>query len=183
VPVSKTTPADLVSRLLEDDGVGDNDQFHADIRTKAAGHDVPIEEYYQVAAWIADSTEPVFDWSYDGQTLTVWGEDPREVVDQKPEIYTREQMISHGIIRPAVNEEDKKYPNSAQGALMMLQNDSQGLNLKGATVKPDPSVQGVWKVSLTDGKSVIVYLAGHADPFGRIRSMNDFEVNEPRESR
>lgn len=72
----------------------------------------------------------------------------------------------------------RKYPDTSAGALQYLKDDSKGLNLTGAKVFPDPVVHGVWGVDLTDGRRVIVYLAGYPDPWGESRKYNDFEVEE-----
>jgi hypothetical protein len=80
--------------------------------------------------------------------------------------------------------DDKEYPDTAQGAIQCLRDDST-LKLDGATARPDPSVAGVWMVMLDREKNdgmdtAIVYLGGYADPFGREREGNDFEVGEAR---
>jgi len=70
---------------------------------------------------------------------------------------------------------EKKYPDTAGGAIACLQSDST-LDVKEATARPDPSVEGVWEVRCPNGDRAIVYLAGYKDPFGQIRSRNDFEA-------
>lgn len=69
------------------------------------------------------------------------------------------------------------YENTKAGVLEFLAAASL-LNLTEATCECDPQVCGVWKVTTPkdrDSPFTIVYLAGYADPFGRIREFNDFE--------
>jgi hypothetical protein len=42
---------------------------------------------------------------------------------------------------------------------------------------PDPTVDGVWKVDLKSGHTIIAYLKGYKDPWGQIRDINDFETD------
>src|SRR5437899_12711790 len=74
------------------------------------------------------------------------------------------------------SKQQKKYPDTAEGAIAYLKKDST-LNLTGATARPDPSVRGVWEVKTPKGVRAIVYLAGHPDPFGKLRPTNDFEAD------
>jgi len=70
----------------------------------------------------------------------------------------------------------QKYPDSAQGAVACLAALSEGIDLKGATARPDPSVEGVWLVICKNGDRAVVYLAGYREPSGNRRDHNDFEV-------
>lgn len=75
---------------------------------------------------------------------------------------------------------DKKYPDSKEGAVQMLRDDTRLKLSDKPRGRSDPYVEGVWLISLdpteNDGNDcVIVYLAGYRDPFGRIRERNDFE--------
>lgn len=79
-------------------------------------------------------------------------------------------------------EPEKRYPDSPEGAVQCLRDMSSGLNLQGATARPDPSVQGVWQVTMKGGQRVIVYLGGYKDPFGNVRTSNDFEVEDEKEA-
>lgn len=72
---------------------------------------------------------------------------------------------------------EKQYKDSEHGAIQYLRDDA-ALDLDGATARPDPSVEGVWEVTLRDGRRAIVYLAGYRDPWGRERQWNDFELEE-----
>ncbi len=74
-------------------------------------------------------------------------------------------------------EPGKRFADSLQGAIAMLRHEST-YNTEGATGIADPQVEGVWRVGLADGVSVICYLAGYRDPYGRTRNANDFESNE-----
>lgn len=86
-------------------------------------------------------------------------------------------------------EEDpltKVYPDNAKGAKLFamdqidsafLQNE---LQLDGASISPDPNVEGVWLIENDDtGFAVVIYMAGYKDPQGSIRKMNDFETFYP----
>lgn len=72
-----------------------------------------------------------------------------------------------------------RYPDTEEGAISYLRDDA-ALDLDGATARPDPSVEGVWEVTLESGRRAIVYLAGYEDPWGRERDWNDFEVEDER---
>jgi hypothetical protein len=74
-----------------------------------------------------------------------------------------------------------QYPDTAEGALQYLRDDSS-LDLDGATTQCDPWVEGVWKVILAVpepeiGQEIeaIVYLGGYRCPLGDVRATNDFE--------
>lgn len=73
----------------------------------------------------------------------------------------------------------KRYPDTRAGAVQYLRDDSsldmRQTNIR--SVRPDPQVDGVWEVMLSD-RQVIVYLAGYKEPFGRTRTENDFEECE-----
>lgn len=76
-------------------------------------------------------------------------------------------------------EEDtatKKHPDTKQGAIDYLREEST-LDLSGDIHgKPDSSVEGVWMLwNHEKSWTAIVYLAGYKDPFGHIRESNDFE--------
>ena len=75
----------------------------------------------------------------------------------------------------------KTYPDTAKGAIQYLKDDST-LNLKHATAKADPKVDGVWLVKMPkedeSSRYGIVYLAGYKDVWGDIRQENDFETGE-----
>jgi hypothetical protein len=69
------------------------------------------------------------------------------------------------------------YPDTAKGAVAYLRADST-LDLTNAKAQPDPSVEGVWKITTPNDVSVefaIVYLCGYRDPFGNVRELDDFE--------
>lgn len=78
---------------------------------------------------------------------------------------------------------DKRYPDSQDGAVACLKEMST-LKTKGATARPDPSVQGVWLVTLPaeGGRRAVVYLGGYRDPMGQVRPNNDFEVEDEKTS-
>ena len=69
------------------------------------------------------------------------------------------------------------YPDTPDGAIACLKELSI-LDLDHASAVPDPVVDGVWLVKLANGVKVIVYLAGYKDPFGKIRQIDDFEVED-----
>ena len=70
------------------------------------------------------------------------------------------------------------YSDTPTGAVEYLKADST-LPMDTVTeVEIDPVVHGVWRVWLADGRGVIVWLKGYPDPFGKIRTYNDFEVEE-----
>ena len=69
---------------------------------------------------------------------------------------------------------NKKYSDNSSGVLQML-SENTSYDLKGSTLVPDSSVQGVWEVKLKDGHRVVAYLAGYPDPWGFVREINDFE--------
>jgi hypothetical protein len=70
-----------------------------------------------------------------------------------------------------------KYPDTREGAIEYLRDEST-LDLSGEiTAKPDPSVQGVWRIVTQDHMYATVYLAGYRESFGNIREHNDFEVS------
>ena len=75
---------------------------------------------------------------------------------------------------------ERKYPDTAQGAIIALK-DLSVHDTKGATARPDPSIEGVWLVTHKGGQS-IVYLAGYRESHGGIRKSNDFEDVEPKEA-
>ena len=72
----------------------------------------------------------------------------------------------------------RMYSDTAEGALKLLR-DLSTLNLTNATAKPDPSVEGVWQVTLQTGLRSVVYMGGYRDPFGKVRQHDDFEVEDP----
>src|SRR5208282_1833026 len=76
--------------------------------------------------------------------------------------------------------EQQRYQDSAAGAIQMLRDyaDSRQVDLKGATARPDPQVQGVWEVKMKNGDRAVVYLAGYREPSGNIRATNDFEYED-----
>lgn len=91
---------------------------------------------------------------------------------------------STGVKEPKENLITKKYPDSSTGAIQSLKEQSD-FNTEGATAIPDPSVEGVWMVTMpkeknSEGKALraIVYLAGYKEPFGSIRKHNDFESED-----
>ena len=78
---------------------------------------------------------------------------------------------------------DKVYPNSKEGVLSLLREEST-INIPAdnnqITVESDPYVDGVWKVDIDpktndEDNVVIVYLAGYFDPLGEKRIENDWE--------
>lgn len=84
----------------------------------------------------------------------------------------------------------QKYPDTADGALEYLKKDAV-YDLSKACCFPDPAIEGVWLVRgavvhyenapITEEVcDVIVYLAGYKDPFGQLRTHNDFEQCEVR---
>lgn len=82
------------------------------------------------------------------------------------------QRLYRECIRP-------RYRDTSDGVLSYLRHDSN-LDLRKENIRsitPDPSVEGVWEVMLSDTQ-VIVYLAGYKDPWGEIRKTDDFETAE-----
>ena len=78
---------------------------------------------------------------------------------------------------------EKVYPNSKEGTLSLLREEST-INLpednNNINVESDPCVEGVWKVDIDpktndEDNVVIVYLAGYVDPWGMKRIVNDWE--------
>ena len=81
-------------------------------------------------------------------------------------------------------EQEKVYPDSKEGVLALLREEST-INIpednNKVSVKPDPHVEGVWKVDIdpkvNDGENVVIaYLAGYTDPWGSKRIVNDWET-------
>lgn len=76
---------------------------------------------------------------------------------------------------------DKVFPDTEQGAIDCLRVQMrEDIEWKGATAIPDPEVYGVWKVinpnlPADDGRTNIVYMKGHKNPWGHVREENDFE--------
>lgn len=73
-----------------------------------------------------------------------------------------------------VDPGDPVFPDTEDGAIKALAHMSTH-NVADATAEPDPQVEGVWRVSLTNGNQAIVYLKGYNDAYGRKRAHNDFE--------
>lgn len=88
----------------------------------------------------------------------------------------KEKMLSKG-----QRQVEKQYPDSAAGAIECLAYLS-AFDTKGATARPDPSVEGVWMVTMKSGEQAIVYLKGYKDPLHKIRETNDFEEVEPKKT-
>lgn len=70
----------------------------------------------------------------------------------------------------------KLFPDTAQGAIDCLKHEST-YDTSGAKAVHDPYAVGVWKVTLRDKTTVIVYLMGHGKHADA--TYNDFEEVEP----
>ncbi len=106
----------------------------------------------------------------------------RVTVEAEPDLEADEE----GGARPIKEEPEKKetsitkkHPDTSAGAIQSLKEQSD-LKTEGATARPDPSVEGVWMVTLPKegGRKAIVYLAGYKEPAGSARKHNDFEVED-----
>jgi hypothetical protein len=91
--------------------------------------------------------------------------------------FAKEALFGKDKVNPTKPNRPKKYPDTAAGAIAFLKDEST-LDLKGAKGKADPSVAGVWQITTNSGQRTIVYLAGYKDPFGKLRSYNDFETED-----
>lgn len=70
----------------------------------------------------------------------------------------------------------KLFPDTAQGAIDCLTEEST-YDTAGAKAVHDPYAVGVWKVTLADKTTVIVYLMGHGNQSSA--TYNDFEEVDP----
>jgi hypothetical protein len=73
------------------------------------------------------------------------------------------------------------YEDTAASARDCLRSLSDLDVAEDARARPDPEVRGVWEVyGSYDGQEVraIVYLAGHPNPWGDDRELNDFECED-----
>jgi hypothetical protein len=173
-PQRESTPAQLVSRLLED-------------HNKIPSVEELFRIFKQVNIDCLKTGESVVDFTdtefYANQIDAMWEGNDEKVVDAAASAL-RDYAKAQGYVLPKrrVKESPETvYPDTREGVVAMLQADSQGLNLRRtniASVDRDPSVNGVWKVDLKDGTRIICYLAGYPDAMGRKRPHNDFEVGE-----
>lgn len=79
-----------------------------------------------------------------------------------------------------------KHPDTAAGAaaaLVSLADAQTRAEFARAGYVPDPAVKGVWIAVGDLGQRAVIYLAGYADPFGRVREYNDFEISGVGEER
>lgn len=140
-----------------------------------AGTHAPLTVY--VAAWRQDPEERKQKGAFGWRKLTQQFATLKEATDA-----TNKIVAAHPELHPeapgAKTSADQKYPDSVPGALACLQELSDGLDLQNATAKPDPSVRGVWQVTLKSGQRAIVYLAGYPDPMGKVRPYSDFEIED-----
>ncbi len=143
-----------------------------------------------VAAWRTDPEERkqkgAFGWRKltkqfatlkEAQTATA------QCLSEHPELHQTETPTPPKTSAKKPLPPEKKYPDSAEGAIACL-TELSTYKTKGATVRPDPSVQGVWQVTMPaeQGRRAIVYLAGYRDPWGKVRPNNDFESEDEPES-
>lgn len=70
-----------------------------------------------------------------------------------------------------------KYPDTREGAVQCLKDESTYDMTQVRQVIPDPSCKGVWAVDLYSGTRVIVYLKGYG--YNENATMNDFEEGQP----
>lgn len=71
----------------------------------------------------------------------------------------------------------KVYPDSPEGVQAFLTDFTtiSVYDMEHSMVASDPEVSGVWQVLFPDKSHAIIYLAGYPDPYGNVRSENDFE--------
>lgn len=85
--------------------------------------------------------------------------------------------------KPSPSPRYKQYEDSEAGAIQYLkeavvsdaEEDEHCIDWDNAEAVPDPSVEGVWKVTIEDRYEGIVYLKGYPDVLGHTREVNDFE--------
>lgn len=74
------------------------------------------------------------------------------------------------------NKKPAQYPDTKQGAIDCLTNESTYDMTQVKGVKPDPYAKGVWAVDMYSGTRVIVYLMGYGE--NKDKTYNDFEEGE-----
>jgi hypothetical protein len=78
---------------------------------------------------------------------------------------------------------NKVYPDTSAGAIECLRDESALVLTGKMDCCPDPYVVGVWEVrskGIDEDQNwrVIVYLKGYKDPWGQVRTENDFEAED-----
>lgn len=75
-----------------------------------------------------------------------------------------------------------KYNDTKSGCIEFIKKESLLKITKNSNFYPDPSVEGVWKITNLKCSwgvtTAIIYMAGYKNPWGKIRNDNDFEEVE-----